>query len=135
MNLSLCMLLLLAADSTGKPALPGKAKWDLAPLERLFRIVKTDVGESGKTVRWTFALREGVRTADFARALQTQPFTFLFLDAENNEVGRVKIKKDDFQGISKERIMKAGTPLTLTLDIPAAIDKATKVRVRRGKVD
>jgi hypothetical protein len=133
MHLLLCAFLMLGADSSSKPG-TVKPKWELAPLERLFRIVSTS--ESGKTVRWTLALREGTRTSEFVTGLSSQPFTFLFFDEDNKELDRVVVKKADFLDIPKDRIMKAGTRLRLTLEVPAsAAGKSTKITLKRGKVD
>jgi hypothetical protein len=119
-----------------KGALPGEATWDLAPLERLFRVVKTDYDEGKRQVIWTVQTREAMRTADFVRGIDRErPFVFLFYDAEMKELARVDLRAEDFKGIPKARLMKSGTRLEVALVVPKVMPKVKKVVLRRGRVE
>lgn len=122
-----------AAHADKKDPLPGKATWELRPLRQVFRIVKTDYDEGKKRVKWTVDTREGVRTSDFNRGLREQPFTFTFLDGEYRELAIIQLRAANFQGVPGTKIMKEGTRLTITLDVPKTIDRAKKVVLKRGK--
>jgi hypothetical protein len=116
--------------------LPGTAAWELGALRVPFRIAKTEYDDRKKQVKWTVETKDGYRTADFVRGIdRDRPFTFLFFDGETQEVGRVELRAADFQGIPKTRVMKEGTRLTVTLDVPKAMPRVKKVVVRRGRVE
>ena len=115
-----------------KSPLPGDAEWELKAFNSLFRVVRTEHDADTKQVKWLVETRDGHRTSDFVRELSRNPFTFHFLDGDN-EVATVQLSKDDFRGIPSERVMKAGTRLTITLDLPRALPKAKKVVLRRGR--
>lgn len=122
-----------AARADKKDPLPGKATWELRPLRQIFRIVKTEYDEGKKRVKWTVEMKEGARTGDFTRGLRARPFTFTFLDGEDRELAIIQLRLANFQGIPTAKIMKEGTRLTVTLDVPKTIDRAKKVVLKRGK--
>ena len=115
-----------------KSPLPGDAEWELKAFNSLFRVVRTEQDSEANQVKWQVETRDGYRTSDFLRELSRNPFTFHFLDGDN-ELATVQLSKDDFRGIPGERVMKAGTRLTITLDLPRALPKAKKVVLRRGR--
>ena len=116
-----------------KNPLPGMATWELRPLQRVFRVIKTEYDAGKKQVKWTVETREGVRTSDFTRSLREQPFTFTFLDGEDRELAIIQLGASSFQGIPRTKIMREGTRLTITLNVPRTIDRAKKVVLKRGK--
>ena len=117
-----------------KSNLPGKATWDLKAFNTVFRVVKTDYDAKKNQVRWVLETKEGLRTFDFVRSLdRDQPFVFTFLDGDANELQKVQLKSTDFQGIPKEKVMKEGTRLEVTLDVPEVIGKTAKVVLKRMK--
>jgi hypothetical protein len=136
-----CLLLLAGLAPAGakdrkKDPLPGTAKWDLRAFNTLFRVVKTEYDEGKKRVRWTLRLKEGIRTADFVRAVgSARPFTFLFYDEDMKELSRIELKASDFTGVPRAKVMKAGTRLEVALDVPRDLDKVKTVTLRRGKVE
>src|SRR5262249_51840480 len=130
MRLALCLpaALLLAGPAGAAPAdkkdpLPASAAWELGPLRAAFTVVKTEYDAKRMRVKWTLKTREGARTADFVGALGRQPFTFLFYDDKGAEVALVRLRPADFEGVPRERVMKAGTSLVVTLDLPASMPK------------
>jgi len=137
-NVMLLALVLIASAAAQesrkdkKSPLPGNATWELRAFDSLFRVVRTEYDAEAKRVTWSVETREGYRTLDFVEALSRRPFTFRFLDGDNNELATIQLNKDDYQGIPKERVMKARTPLTITLDLPRAMPKAKKVVLARG---
>jgi hypothetical protein len=142
MNPRLCLFaasLLLAAGPVSaqgkreKSPLPATATWELRPLERLFRVVKTEYEEGRQVVRWTLATREGYRTLDFMRLLDREPFTFTFFDEEMRELATTQLRSRDFRGIPSARTMNEGTRLELELALPKAMPKVKKVVLTRGK--
>jgi hypothetical protein len=116
-----------------KSPLPATATWELRPLERLFRVVKTDYEEGRQVVRWTLATREGYRTLDFTRLLDREPFTFTFFDEDMRELATTQLRSRDFRGIPSARTMNEGTRLELELKLPKAMPKVKKVVLTRGK--
>ena len=144
MNPRLCLfaaslaLASLAGPAAGqgqreKSPLPATATWELRPLERLFRVVKTDYEEGRQVVRWVLATREGYRTLDFMRLLDREPFTFTFFDEEMRELATTQLKARDFRGIPSARTMNEGTRLEVELTLPKAMPKVKKVVLSRGK--
>jgi hypothetical protein len=138
MRLSFIALLLAAAPVAAqgrreKSPLPATATWELRPLERLFRVVKTDYEEGRQVVRWTLATREGYRTLDFTRLLDREPFTFTFYDEEMRELATTQLRSRDFRGIPSARTMNEGTRLELELALPKSMPKVKKVVLTRGK--
>ncbi len=91
-----------------KSRLPGNAEWELKAFNALFRVVKTDYDAEAKKVKWTVETREGQRTSDFLREIAQNPFTFHFVDGDNNELATVQLGKADFQGVPKTRLMREG---------------------------
>lgn len=110
-----------------KSPLPGPATWDIKAFDALFRIVRTDAERGAKQVKWTVQTRDGHRTSDFVRDLTRKPFAFRFLDGDDKELATIQLGKADFQGIPRSNVMKAGTRLTITLDLPKAMPKTKKV--------
>jgi hypothetical protein len=136
MRMWLMAIALLVAAEGKKGALPGEATWDLTPLERLFRVVKTDHDEGKGQVTWTVQTREAMRTADFLRSVDRERrFVFLFYDGEMKELARAELRAEDFKGIPKAKVMRAGTRLEVTLDVPKVMPRVKKVVVRRGRVE
>jgi hypothetical protein len=121
----------LPAAADKKSPLPGKATWDLKPLQRAFRVVATAYDAGQRQVKWTVTLREGVRTTDFVRALRKKPFTFTFLDRADNELAIIQLQSANFRGIPEERTMKEGTRLEVILTVPKSMDRVTKVTLMR----
>ncbi len=120
------------ADEKG--GLPASAEWELRPFNVFFRVVRTDYDADKKQVRWTLETRDGFRTMDFVRSIdREQPFTFTFLGEDDNELGVVQLGAADFRGIPRDRVMKEGTRLEVTLDLPRTWPKTKKVVLRRGK--
>jgi hypothetical protein len=116
-----------------KSPLPPTAAWELRPLERLFRVVRTDYEEGRQVVRWTLATREGHRTLDFTRHLDREPFTFTFFDEEMRELAATQMRSRDFRGIPSARTMNEGTRLELELRLPKSMPRVKKVVLTRGK--
>ena len=137
-NVSLFTLVLIAGAvaqegrKDKKSPLPSNATWELRAFDSLFRVVRTEYDAEARRVKWSVETREGYRTLDFVEALARRPFTFRFLDGDNNELATIQLNKDDIQGIPKERVMKARTPLTITLDLPRAMPRTKKVVLGRG---
>jgi hypothetical protein len=136
---SLVFVLILAGSAAAfddkkgeKSPLPGDAEWELKAFNSLFRVVRTEHDAGANQVKWLVETRDGYRTSDFLTELARNPFVFHFLDGDN-EVATVQLSKDDFRGIPGERVMKAGTRLTIILDLPRALPKAKKVVLRRGR--
>lgn len=135
-------LLVVAASGTSavedkkdsKSPLPGNAEWELKAFSRVFRVLRTDYDAEAKQVKWTVQTREGHRTSDFLRDLGRNPFTFQFLDGNDNELATIQLSKDDFRGIPNERVMREGTRLTITLDVPRAMPKTKKVVLQHGRM-
>ncbi|HWG41459.1 MAG TPA: hypothetical protein VN688_01650 [Gemmataceae bacterium] len=133
------VLLLLLGKATAlddkkdsKNPLPGNAEWELKAFNSLFRVLKTDYDAATKQVKWTVETRAGHRTADFLRDIARKPFTFRFLDGDKNELATVQLSKADFQGVPNARVMKEGTRLTITLEVPKAMPRTKKVLLQRG---
>ena len=116
-----------------KSPLPATATWELRPLERLFRVVKTEYYEGRQVARWTLATREGYRTIDFVRVLDRERYTFTFFDEDMRELAAVQLRARDFKGVPSTRTMNEGTRLTLDLELPKAMPKVKKVVLSRGK--
>jgi hypothetical protein len=116
-----------------KSPLPATATWELRPLERTFRVVKTDYDDGRKVVRWSLATLEGYRTLDFVRALDRTPFTFTFFDEDMRELATIQLRSRDFKGIPSTRTMNEGTKLEIDLQLPKAMPKVKKVVLSRGK--
>lgn len=124
------------ARDAKKSPLPGPAVWNVEPLSSLFRVNKTEADEKGRSVRWVLETKETVRTADFVRSLDKENrLTFQFFDAADQEVATVQMASSDFKGFSRDKLTRAGTKIELTLELPSTFPKATKVVLRRGKVD
>jgi hypothetical protein len=118
----------------GKDALPASAMWELRSFNILFRVLRTDYDADKMQVRWVLETREGARTSDFVRSIdREQPFTFAFLDEDGNELALVRLGATDFRGIPREKIMKEGTRLEVTLDLPQSFAKVKKVVLRRAR--
>jgi hypothetical protein len=134
-SLALATLAGLAADQgkREKSPLPATATWELRPLERLFRVVKTEYEEGRQVVRWTLATREGYRTIDFVRLLDRERYTFTFLDEEVRELATTQLRSRDFRGIPSTRTMNEGTRLEIELALPKSMPKVKKVVLSRGK--
>jgi hypothetical protein len=115
-----------------KSPLPDNATWELKAFDRLFRVVKTEYDGETRRVKWTVETREGYRTLDFIEGITRRPFTFRFLDGAGNELATIQLAKEAFQGLPKERIMPARTPLTITLEVPRAMPRTKKVVLERG---
>jgi hypothetical protein len=114
--------------------LPATATWELRPFGILFRVVRTDYDEEKMQVRWTLETKEGMRTSDFVRLIdRDQPFTFTFLDEDDKELATVQLGAADYRGIPRDRVMKEGTRLEVTLDLPRAWPKTKKVILRRSR--
>ncbi len=122
-----------AQGAREKSPLPATATWELRPLERLFRVVKTDYEEGRRVVRWTLATREGYRTLDFMRLLDREPFSFTFYDEEMRELAATQLRSRDFRGIPSTRSMNEGTRLEVELALPKSMPKVKKVVLTRGK--
>jgi hypothetical protein len=121
-----------AADARDeKNPLPGKAAWDLKPLQRSFRIQATTYDAGQRQVKWTVELRDGVRTADFVRALRTKPFTFTFLDGADNELAIIQLQPANFRGIPQEATLKEGTRLEVVLTVPKSMERVKTVKLTR----
>lgn len=141
--LSGCLLILAAAGVAAavedkkdkKNPLPGDATWDLKPLHSLFRVVATEYDAETRKIKWTVETRDGYRTADFINDITRRPFTFRFLDGNGNEASLIQLTREDFHDLPRERIMKARTRLTITLDVPRALSKTKKVVLQRGAGD
>ncbi|HZY87782.1 MAG TPA: hypothetical protein VFE78_23300 [Gemmataceae bacterium] len=116
-----------------KSPLPATATWELRPLERLFRVVKTEYDEGRQVVRWTVATREGYRTLDFVRLLDRERFTFTFFDEDMRELATIQLRSRDFKGIPSARTMNEGTRLETDLELPKSMPKVKKVVLSRGK--
>jgi hypothetical protein len=117
-----------------KDGLPASATWELRPFNILFRVVRTEYDADKKQVRWVLETKEGARTADFVRLIdRDQPFTFTFLDEDDNELALVQLRAADFRGIPRERVIKEGTRLDVALDLPRTFPKVKKVILRRGR--
>ena len=116
-----------------KSPLPGDAVWELKAFESLFRVVKTDYDAEIKRVKWSVQTRDGQRTADLLSDIKRMPFTFHFVDGDGNELATVQLNKADFHGLPDARVLKEGTRLTITLDVPKAMPKTKKVVLRRGR--
>lgn len=133
------LLLVLIGGSVGradkkeeKSPLPGPAAWDIKAFDPLFRIVRTETSGASGQVKWTVQTREGHRTSDFVRDISRKPFTFRFLDGEDRELATIQLGKADFEGIPRSAIMKAGTRLTIVLELPKAMPRTKKVVLQRG---
>jgi hypothetical protein len=126
---------LRADEKTDKKSpLPGKARWDLQALTTAFNVIDTQYDAKEQEVKWVVETKETVRTADFVRELdRDRPFTFYFLDAEMNELAQVQLDATKFAGIPKDKLMKKGTHLDITLELPEVLNKTRAVMVRRGK--
>ena len=141
LNVSLLILTLAGAapavedKKDKKNPLPDNATWELKPLHSLFRVVTTEHDGAARKIKWTVETRDGYRTADFVRDITRRPFTFRFLDGNNNEVAVIQLTKSDFRGLPSERIMRPRTRLTITLDVPRAMPKTKKVVLQRGALD
>jgi hypothetical protein len=139
-RLRVCFLILALAGMASavenkkdkKSPLPGEATWELKPLTSLFRVMATEYDAETKKIKWTVETRDGYRTADFINDIKRRPFTFRFLDGDGNELAFIQLTKDDFRGLPSERIMKARTRLTITLDVPRALSRSKKVVLQRG---
>jgi hypothetical protein len=118
-----------------KSPLPGNATWELKSLDSLFRVVTTEYDSEARKVKGTVETRDGYRTADFVRDITRRPFTFRFLNGDNNELAIIQLTKDDFRGLPSERIMKPRTRLTITLDLPRALSRTKKVVLQRGPLE
>jgi hypothetical protein len=116
-----------------KSPLPGDATWDLKAFNSLFRVVNTEYDDEAKRVRWTVQTREGHRTSDFVRAISARPFTFKFLDADMKELAAVQLSREDFRGIPRDRLLKEGTRLEITLALPRAMPRTKQVILQRGR--
>ena len=114
-----------------KNPLPGKAVWDLKPLQRTFRVVATAYDAEQRQVKWTVELRDGVRTLDFTQALRKKPFTFTFLDGADVELAIVQLQPENFRGIPQERSLKEGTRLEVVLTVPKSMDRVKTVKLTR----
>jgi hypothetical protein len=114
-----------------KSPLPDNATWELKAFDVLFRVVQTDYDGASRQVKWTVQTRDGHRTSDFVGAIARKPFTFRFLDGDDKELAIVQLGKADFQGIPQASVMKAGTRLTVTLDLPKAMPRTKKVVLQR----
>jgi YD repeat-containing protein len=114
-----------------KSPLPDNATWELKAFDTLFRVIQTDYDAASRRVRWTVQTRDGHRTSDFVGALARKPFAFRFLDGDDKELAIVQLGKADFQGIPRASVMKAGTRLTITLDLPKAMPRTKKIVLRR----
>jgi hypothetical protein len=121
-----------AVSKDDKSPLPGPATWDVKALDTLFRVVQTDSDSGARQVKWIVQTREGYRTSDFVRDITRKPFTFHFLDGDDKELATIQLGKDDFQGIPRGNVMKAGTRLTIILDLPKAMSRTKKVVLQRG---
>jgi hypothetical protein len=120
----------------GAPKLPGKATWDLRAFNVSFRVVSTNYDPESKQVTWVVETKEGQRTADFQREVgQDRPYVFTFLDADMDELATVRLGSAQFKGIPKDRVMAAGTRLSVVLDVPDVMDKTSRVVLRRGSRD
>jgi hypothetical protein len=129
-----CLALARDARADDKDRLPASATWELRSFNVLFRVVRTDYDADKKQVRWRLETKEGARTADFVRTIdREQPFTFTFLDEDDGEQGVVQLRAADFRGIPRDRVMKEGTRLEVTLDLPRNFAKVKKVVLRRGR--
>jgi hypothetical protein len=146
MKLRLCLpavALLALTASEGATAREGKkspllagATWDLKAFNAVFRVERTEHDKGRNQVRWALATKEGVRTFDFVRAVdRDRPFTFVFQDEDGAELARTRLRASDFKGVPKDKIMKAGTRLEVTLELPKAMPRVKKVVLRRGAVD
>lgn len=125
---------LLAADKE-KTSLPGNAAWDVQSFSTFFRVMKTAYDARRKELRWFLETREGMRTIDFRKEIDSRPFVFSFYDEDMVEIARIRITTAQLRGIPQDRIMKKGTVLETTLDIPDVMDKTVKVILRRGSRD
>jgi hypothetical protein len=119
-----------------KGPLPRTAIWDLKAFNVPFRVNKTTYDAKAAKATWVLELKEGVRTIDLIRSLDKEkPFRFVFLDGEDKELHRLNLSAADFQTIPKAKITKAGTRLTLTVEMPKGLAKVKKVILRRGPLD
>lgn len=116
-----------------KSPLPGDATWELKAFNSIFRIIKTEYDAETRKVQWTVETKNGHRTSDFVNDITRRPFTFRFLDGAMRELALVELFKDDFHGIPNTRLMKEGTRLMITLEVPRAIAKAKTVILQRGR--
>jgi hypothetical protein len=123
----------LRGQAEEKGGLPATADWELRPFNVLFRVVRTAFDAEKKKVGWTLETKEGLRTGDFVRALDREPFAFTFLDGDDHELAVVQLGSADFRGIPRDRVMKEGTRLEVVLDLPRTWPKTRKVVLRRGK--
>ncbi|HEY7427547.1 MAG TPA: hypothetical protein VH682_25165 [Gemmataceae bacterium] len=115
-----------------KSPLPRNATWELKAFDALFRVIHTDYDGASQQVKWTVQTRDGSRTSDFVSAITRKPFTFRFLDGDDKELAIIQLGKTDFSGIPRARVMKEGTSLTITLDLPKAMPRTKKVILQRG---
>jgi hypothetical protein len=119
-----------------KSPLPGPASWDVEALSRVFRVERTEYDDRTSKVRWHLSAKESVRTADFVRSLERENrLTFVFLDADGREEAVVQVGESDLQGLPRDRLLKAGTKLELTLELPAGFRKTAKVILKRGRLE
>jgi hypothetical protein len=137
-GLSVLVLVLLAAAAAAGPKkdakspLPGKASWDLRAFNVAFRVTDTGYDADKNRVTWALETKEAVRTSDLQKELNDKPFVFTFYDADMSELATVRIDAAGVKGIPRERVTPAGTRLEVTLDVPAVLDKAKQVVLRRG---
>lgn len=141
LSVSLVLLALIGMASAfedkkdKKSPLPGDATWELKPLHSLFRVAATEYDGAARKIKWTVETRDGYRTADFVRDITRRPFTFRFLDGNDNELAIIQLTKSDFRGLPSERVMKPRTRLTITLDVPKILSRTRKVVLQRGAPD
>jgi hypothetical protein len=123
----------LEEKKDAKSPLPGNATWELKAFNSLFRVIRTDYDAETRKVKWTVETKNGHRTSDFVNDITRRPFSFRFLDGAMRELALVELFKDDFRGIPDTRLMKEGTRLTITLEVPRVIAKTKTVILQRGR--
>lgn len=134
------VMLVLVINASGfaqkKPTSPvpgDKSTWNLNAFNAYFAVVETAYDAKTRSVRWTLQTIDSYRTSDFVRDLdQTRPFTFVFLDEDEKDLATIRLGASDFEGIPKDRLVKKGTHLILTLEVPNVLDRTIRVELRRG---
>jgi hypothetical protein len=122
-----------AEKKEGKSVLPGKGPWDLRTFNVFFDVVDTQYDEKAGQVKWVLETKDAYRTADFVREIdRTRPFVFVFLDEDRAELATVRLGASDFKGIPQDKVMRKGTALEVSLDVPNVIAKTKSVILRRG---
>jgi hypothetical protein len=122
-----------AADKPdAKSPYPGKATWDVRAFNLLFKVVDVSYDDKTGQVHWSLDTRDDYRLLDFVRELdKDRPFVFGFQNENGDELATIRMNAVDFKGIPRDKIIPKGTRLTLSLEVPTALDKSKFVVLRR----